>query len=74
MHETEAERRLRQLGGGEFYWYDMDRIMSVYGQISEEMTNPCVEISFEFTPPTLCTLGGNPLVKFTKFKFKFGNV
>jgi hypothetical protein len=73
MHETEAERRLRQLGGGEFYWYDMDRIMSVYGQISDETfsANPCVEISFEFTPPTLCTLGTNPLVKFTKFNFKF---
>jgi len=71
MHETaaERERRLRQLGGGEYYWYDMDRIMTVYGQISEEMTNPCAEIMM--TSSGLCTLGTNPLVKFTKYKFKF---
>ena len=77
MHETaaERERRLRQLsnygnfGGGEFYWYDMDRIMTVYGQISEEMTNPCAEIVM--TSSRLCTLGTNPLVKFNKFNFKF---
>lgn len=71
MHETaaERERRLRQLGGGEYYWYDMGRIMTVYGQISEEMTNPCAEIMM--TSSGLCTLGTNPLVKFTKYKFKF---
>ena len=66
MHETEAERRLRQLGGGEFYWYDADRIMAVYGP------NPCEEIVL--SPSSRCALGIKPLVKFTKFKFNFGNV
>jgi len=73
MHETEAERRLRLLGGGEYYWYDMDRIMTVYGQISEEMTNPCMEMDIVISLPQVhrCPLGSNPLVKFTKYKFKF---
>ncbi len=72
MHETEAnrelmldfynQRRLRQLGGGESHWYDMNIIMSAY-------SNPCVEITM--TSSGLCTLGGNPLVKFNKFNFKF---
>ena len=66
MHETaaERERRLRQLRGGESYWYDMNRIMVVYGQ-----TNPCAEIVM--TSSGRCTLGIKPLVKFTKFNFKF---
>lgn len=73
MHETEAnrelmldfynQRRLRQLND-EFYWYDVNRIVSVYGQ-----TNPCAEITM--TSSGLCTLGTNQLVKFNKFNFKF---
>tara|TARA_R110002020_G_scaffold73616_3_gene188835 strand:+ start:685 stop:900 length:216 start_codon:yes stop_codon:yes gene_type:complete len=71
MHETaaERERRLRQLGGGESLWLDMDRIFTVYRQISDEMTNPCAEIMI--VTPHRCTLGDNPLIKFTKFKFNF---
>ena len=72
MHETaaERERRLRQqLGGGESLWFDMDGILTVYGQLSYEMTNPCAEIMI--ATPQQCTLGVDPLVKFTKYIFKF---
>lgn len=76
MHETaaERERRLRQLGGGErwhhtsWYWYDMNMPMWDFDE-----TNPCREMDIVISLPQVhrCVLGSNPLVKFTKYKFKF---
>ena len=68
MHETAAERErlLRQIRGGSEIWFDSDYILSLYS----ELTNPCVEITIDYSNQ-LCTLGTNPLVKFTKFNFKF---
>lgn len=80
MGETAEERARRlarmvinstygNIGGGSEFWYDADRIVAVHRQISEEMTNPCAEITIASSQR--CTLGYNPLVKFTKFKFNF---
>lgn len=71
MHETaaERERRLRQIRGGSEIWFDSDYILSQWIIQYPELTNPCAEIVM--TSSGLCTLGTNPLVKFTKFKFNF---
>ena len=71
MGETAEERarRLRQIGGGES-WYRVSNFIidfdhtSLYPEI-----NPCGEITIASSQR--CTLGDNPLVKFTKFKFNF---
>ena len=66
MGETaaERERRLRRLG----LWYRGSRVYyPTEGPIFD--TNPCSEIMID--TPQRCTLGTNPLVKFTKFKFNF---
>ena len=71
MHETaaERERRLRQIGGGSEIWNDsgwlMPRLIFQY----PELTNPCAEIMI--TSSQRCTLGVNPLIKYTKYKFNF---
>ena len=69
MYETAAEREMRlarqitinsaygSLGGAE-WWGGSELVIN---------QNPCVEIVL--TPSQRCLL--NPLVKFTKFKFKF---
>ena len=75
MNETaeERDRRLRQIvGGGESWesWYRVSNLImdfdytSLYPEI-----NPCGEITIASSQR--CTLGYNPLVKFTKFKFNF---
>ena len=75
MNETAEERarRLRQIvGGGESWesWYRVSNLImdfdytSLYPEI-----NPCAEITIALS--RRCTLGDNPLVKFTKFKFNF---
>ena len=75
MGETAEERarRLRQIvGGGESWesWYRVSNLImdfdhtSLYPEI-----NPCGEITIASSQR--CTLGYNPLVKFTKFKFNF---
>lgn len=75
MHETdeERERRLRQIGGGSEIWNDsgwlMPRLIFQY----PELTNPCFELGAEImmTSSQQRTLGDNPLIKFTKYKFNF---
>ena len=73
MHETaaERERRLRQqsiyIGGGEPLWYDTSYIMSMWSDLG--VTNPCVEIPISYGNEL--TLGVDPLIKFTKYKFNF---
>ena len=75
MNETaeERDRRLRQIvGGGESWesWYRVSNlIMDLdYASLYPEI-NPCAEITIASSQR--CTLGDNPLVKFTKFKFNF---
>ncbi|MCH9717950.1 MAG: hypothetical protein K0U52_12850 [Gammaproteobacteria bacterium] len=75
MNETaeERDRRLRQIvGGGESWesWYRVSNlIMDLdYASLYPEI-NPCGEITIASSQR--CTLGYNPLVKFTKFKFNF---
>ena len=75
MNETaeERDRRLRQIvGGGESWesWYRVSNlIMDLdYASLYPEI-NPCAEITIASSQR--CTLGYNPLVKFTKFKFNF---
>ncbi len=70
MHETaaERERRLRQLGGGSDLWFATSYVFeSMLPDFVE--TNPCEEIMI--TSSQRCILGTNPLIKFTKYKFKF---
>ena len=64
MHETaeERERRLRDLWFATSYVFE-----SMLPDFVE--TNPCEEIMI--TSSQRCTLGSNPLIKFTKFKFNF---
>ena len=71
MHETAAERErlLRQIRGGSELWFDSDYILSQWIIQYPGLSNPCTEIVM--SPSGLCTLGTNPLVKFTKFNFKF---
>ena len=85
MHETaaERERRLRQIGGGSEIWNDSGYLISnKMHETTEErqlgikqwfetnyVTNPCAEIMI--TSSQRCTLGVNPLIKYTKYKFNF---
>ena len=76
MHETaaERERRLRQLGGGEPLW----QYLNADWCFDFDETNPCRELDIVIRDIVInlpqvhrCALGSNPLVKFTKYKFKF---
>ena len=71
MHETaaERERRLRQIGGGSEIWNNSGYLMSQWLIQYPEMTNSCAEIMIG--TPQRCTLGVNPLIKYTKYKFNF---
>ena len=75
MHETdeERERRLRQIvGGGESWesWYRVSNLIMDfdYASLYPEI-NPCAEITIASSQQR--TLGDNPLIKFTKYKFNF---
>ena len=71
MGETAEERarRLRQIGGGESWYRVSNHIMDFdYTSLYPEI-NPCAEITIALSQRF--TLGDNPLVKFTKFKFNF---
>ena len=77
MQETaaERERRLRQIGGGSEIWNDSGYLMSQWYQPYHnqypEITNPCRDIVIDLPQIYRCTIGDNPLIKFTKFKFNF---
>ena len=81
MGETAEERARRlvrmitinstygNIGGGSELWYDEFPSMDFdYTSLYPEI-NPCAEITIASSQR--CTLGDNPLVKFTKFKFNF---
>ena len=70
MGETAEERQRRlarqiTINSGYGNLGDLDLV------INNWCCNPCTEIML--TSSGLCTLGTNPLVKFTKFKFKFSD-
>lgn len=73
MGETAEERarRLSQMGGGEAFWRIVqgDNGEQILVDICREMTNSCAEIMIG--TPQRCTLGDNPLIKYTKYKFNF---
>ena len=79
MGETAEERarRLSQIGGGESMYRVSNFIMDFDYASLYPAINPCAQninsISMEITIASSqrCTLGDNPLVKFTKFKFNF---
>ena len=69
MGETAEERarRLIQIGGGESWYRVSNLIMDFdYTSLYPEI-NPCAEIRIV----SQGTLGDNPLIKYTKFKFNF---
>lgn len=71
MGETAEERarRLSQIGGGESMYRVSNFIMDFDYASLYPAINPCAEIMI--TSSQQCTLGDNPLVKFTKYKFNF---
>lgn len=71
MGETAEERarRLSQIGGGESMYRVSNFIMDFDYASLYPAINPCAEITIASSQR--CTLGDNPLVKFTKFKFNF---
>lgn len=81
MGETAEERARRlarmitinstygNIGGGESWYRVSDFIMDFDNTSLYPEINPCGEITIASSQR--CTLGYNPLVKFTKFKFNF---